>query len=244
MFRTVLLALGAWALALVSTAAEAARISPMIVDVKPLGRESVDRVELNNPGDSEFPVEVLMFKGAITDDGQLELTPADEDFLVFPAQIVVPPHSRQAFRVQYVGEPALAKSEIYYMQVRQVPVEVSPGESQVQVVVNFNVLVNVVPDGASAMPVVESIQPTVRDDVPGIEVRVANHGTRYFTAGTMPWQVHGTSVDGDQVNLELAPQDMARMIGAGVVAPDRTRLFFIPTGKSLVEGTVQASLGG
>ena len=242
MFSKLLCACGAAALFLTPVAVEAARVSPMIVEVEPMGRESVARVELTNPGQAEFPVEVQMFRGVISEAGELELTPADEQFLVFPPQRVVPAQSQQVFRVQYIGEPELAASEIYYMQIRQIPVTVSPDQSQVQVVVNFNVLVNVIPDGAEAKPAFDSIVPVVRDEVSGIEVRVVNRGTRYFTAGTVPWQVSGTAQDGTAVDFRLAPEDMAKLIGVGVVAPDRARVFFIPTEKPLREGTIQATM--
>jgi len=243
MFRYLLVACGALLLASTPVPAEATRISPMVIDVEPIGRESIGRIELSNPGSAEFPVEVQMFRGLITEDGQLELTPADEDFLVFPAQIVVPANSQQAFRVQYVGDPELGKSEVYYMQVRQVPVEMTPGQSQVQVVINFNVLVNVIPDGAAADPVVDSIEPVTRGDQTGIEVRVANRGTRYYTAGTLPWKVRGQAEDGSDVAMDLTPEQMAKLIGVGVVAPDRKRVFFVPTERSLIKETVEVTLG-
>ena len=214
----------------------------MIVEVEPVGRGSVARVELSNTGEAEFPVEVQMFRGVISEAGELELTPADEQFLVFPPQRVVPARSQQVFRVQYIGEPELAASEIYYMQIRQIPVDVSPGQSQVQVVVNFNVLVNVIPDGTRPEPAFESIRPAVRQDVTGIEVRLANRGTRYFTAGTVPWQISGTAEDGTALDVRLPAEEMAKLIGVGVVAPGRTRIFFVPTEKPLVEGTIQANL--
>jgi fimbrial chaperone protein len=242
MLRKLLFVWGVMLLAFASTAVEAARVSPMIVDVKPLGRGSVARIELSNPGQAEFPVEVQMFRGVISEAGELELTPADEQFLVFPSQRIVPAQSQQVFRVQYIGEPELAASEIYYMQIRQIPVDLGPGQSQVQLVVNFNVLVNVIPDGANPEPVVESAHPAVRADVTGIEVRLANHGTRYFTAGSLPWQIGGKAADGTALDVRLPPEEMAKLIGVGVVAPGRARIFFIPTEKPLVDGTVQASL--
>lgn len=242
MFRMLLFIWGAVALAFGTVAAEAARVSPMIVEIRPLGRGSVARIELSNPGQAEFPVEVQMFRGVISETGELELTPADDQFLLFPTQIVVPARSQQVFRVQYIGEPELAASEMYYMQIRQIPVEIAPGQSQVQVVVNFNVLVNVIPDGARPEPVFESIRPAVRGDATGIEVRLANRGTRYFTAGTAPWRVSGTAEDGTALDVRLSPEEMARLIGVGVVAPGRARIFFIPTEKPLVEGTIQASM--
>lgn len=243
MFRTLLIAWGALSLALVPAAAEAARVSPMIVEVAPLGRGSIARVELTNPSEGEFPVEVQMFRGAISEHGELELTPADDDFLLFPAQIVVPARSQQVFRVQYIGEPELAASEIYYMQIRQIPVDITGNnESQVQVVVNFNVLVNVIPSGASPEPIVESVRPTEREGAPGLEVRLTNGGTRYFTAGTSRWHLSGTGEDGTVLDLRLPPEEVAKLIGVGVVAPGRSRVFFFPTGKPLVEGTVQANM--
>ena len=242
MFRSLLFAWAAAMLAVVPASLEAARVSPMIVEIEPLGRGSIARVELTNPGEAEFPVEAQIFRGTITEAGELELTPADEDFLLFPTQIVVPPRSQQVFRVQYIGEPELAASEIYYMQIRQLPVDISPGQSQVQVVVNFNVLVNVIPDGADPAPAIESIRPAVREETTGIEVRLTNRGTRYFTAGTLPWRVSGTAEDGTALDMRLTATEMARLIGVGVVAPGRTRIFFIPTDKPLVEGTIQASL--
>lgn len=242
MFRRLLLIWGAIALAFSSVAAEAARVSPMIVEVTPMGRGSIARIELSNPGTSEFPVEVQMFRGVITETGELELSPADDQFLLFPTQKVVPVRSQQVFRVQYIGKSELTASEMYYMQIRQIPVEIAPGQSQVQVIVNFNVLVNVVPNGTRPEPIFESIRPAVRQDVPGIEVRLANRGTRYFTAGTVPWRVSGTAEDGTALDVRLPPEDMSKLIGVGVVAPDRARIFFIPTEKPLVEGTIQANM--
>jgi fimbrial chaperone protein len=233
---------GLTVLALMPGKAEALRVSPMILEVTPIGRESIARVELAHTGDNEFPVEVQMFRGEISEIGELTLIPADEDFLVFPAQVVVPARSQQVFRVQYIGEPELTSSQNYYMQIRQIPVDLSTGESQVQVVVNYNVLVNVIPQGTSPLPVVESIRPALREDVSGIEVRMANQGTRYFTAGTLPWRITGTAEDGTAVDVRLPPVEIARLIGVGVVTPGRSRIFFIPTEKPLVEGSIEADV--
>src|SRR5690606_8685554 len=99
MFWKLIIVWGALSLALAPVTAEAARVSPMIVEVAPVGRGSIARVELTHPSEREFPVEVQMFRGVISEDGQLELTPADDDFLLFPTQIVVPARSQQIFRV-------------------------------------------------------------------------------------------------------------------------------------------------
>src|SRR3546814_9191872 len=141
-----------------------------------------------------------------------------------------------------IVELKLSTSEIYNMNIRQIPVDIEAGQSQVHIDVNFNVLVNVIPDGVSPEPVVESVHPVVREDVTGIEVRLANHGTRYFTAGTVPWQINGTAEDGSVLDARLTPEQMAKAIGVGVVDPGRARIFLIPTEKPLADGTTRASL--
>jgi fimbrial chaperone protein len=223
-----------------SSAAEARRVSPMVIDLEPAGRNAVGRIEITNPADTEFPVEIGLFRGEISEAGELALTPADDDFLVFPAQVIVPARSQQVVRVQYLGSGELDQSAIYYAAIRQVPVAFTPGQSQLQVVVNFNVLVNVVPEESRAEPVVESTRPVTRDGRQGLEVKVTNRGTRYFTAGTHPWEVRGRGEDGTELDMRRTPEEMAREIGVGVVAPGRSRLFFVPTDKLLVEGSVQA----
>src|SRR6478735_468473 len=186
----------AFAALALSSAADAARVSPMIVDLEPSGNGSVARVELTNDAQRDIPFEVRVMHGEISEAGELTLTPADDDFLVFPAQAIVQSNTQQVFRLQYVGNPDLSQSDIYYMSIQQVPVQIAPAQSQVQVVVNYNVLVNVVPDGTRAEAVVESVEAALlqpeppEDDAaganaepvapqpaqPGVRVRLGNHG--------------------------------------------------------------------
>ncbi|MGZ8359653.1 MAG: fimbrial biogenesis chaperone [Allosphingosinicella sp.] len=229
-------------LTLAPVAAQAARVSPMVVTLEPSGRGSVGRVEVTNPADRPFPMEVQMFRGEISETGELSVTPADDQFLVFPAQAVLAPRTQQVFRVQYVGEPSLQASEVYYMSIRQIPVELAPGPPQVQVVIHFNVLVNVVPDGTQPDPVVESARVVTRGDVSGVEIRVVNRGNRYFAASDADWTLTGRSTDGTEVTLNRDSSQMAALVGIGVVAPGRARLFFVPTDTPLVDGSVSVTV--
>lgn len=241
MFRKLMTAIAVLVFAATPIRLEAARVSPMVVNVTPSGRGSIARIELSNPAEREFPVEVTMMRGDISEEGQLTLTPADEDFLVFPAQIVVKPRSQQVLRIQYVGDPELSQSQIYYAAIRQLPVAFDEGTSQVQLVVNFNVLVNVVPEGTRADPVVEVIGPATREDKAGIEVRVTNRGTRFMLAGNVAWDITGRTPEGVEIKLRRSPEEMAQAIGVGVVAPDRARRFFIPMDQPLEPGTISAT---
>jgi len=249
----------AFAALALSSAADAARVSPMIVDLEPSGNGSVARVELTNDAQRDIPFEVRVMHGEISEAGELTLTPADDDFLVFPAQAIVQSNTQQVFRLQYVGDPDLSRSDIYYMSIQQVPVQIEPAQSQVQVVVNYNVLVNVVPDGTRAEATVESIEAALlqpeppEDDAnaqpaapppaqPGVRVRLGNHGTRFFLAGSAKWTVSGTTEAGAPYSRTYQAQEMTRVIGVGVVAPDKVRSFFVPTEAPLVQDSIKVEV--
>jgi fimbrial chaperone protein len=234
----------------------------MIVDLEPSGNGSVARVELTNDAQRDIPFEVRVMHGEISEAGELTLTPADDDFLVFPAQAIVQSNTQQVFRLQYVGNPDLSQSDIYYMSIQQVPVQIAPAQSQVQVVVNYNVLVNVVPDGTRAEAVVESVEAALlqpeppEDDAaganaqpvapqpaqPGVRVRLGNHGTRFFLAGASKWTVSGTTEAGQAYSRTYKGEEMTRVIGVGVVAPEKVRSFFVPTEAPLVQDSIRVEV--
>ena len=222
--------------------AQAAKVSPMILELEPTGQDSIARVTLTNTSNRDIPYEVLMMRGIISVDGELEMVPADDLFLVFPAHSIVESNSQQVFRIQYVGDPGLAQSETFYMSIRQVPVELDPNTTQVQVVVNYNVLLNVVPEGTSPDPTVSEIELASQDDQTGLRLLVGNDGTRHFMAGMAKWRVTGTTVGGEAYEADYDGGQLTEYLGVGVVGPGRSRRFFIPTDGELVPDTVQIEI--
>lgn len=203
--------------------ASASRVSPMLLELAPQGGKSIGRVQFTNTADAQFPVETMMFEGEISEIGELTLKPADEDFLVFPAQMIVPPKGDQVFRVQYVGEPELDRSKIYYLSIKQVPVDLETGDPKVQMVVRYNILVNMEPRGMRAEPRVMSVSKSEKDGVKGYEVRVRNDGNGIMRAGQTAW-----TFSAGEKTFELDGPTMLSTIGVGVVAPEKERLFFVP----------------
>lgn len=250
--------LAAVTLAFAAPVAHAARVSPMIVDLEPTGRDSVGRIELTNDADRDIAYEVQMMRGEISPEGKLALVPADDQFVVFPPQAIVEARSQQVFRIQYVGTEALDASQVFYLQVKQIPVAFEPGVNQVQVVVNYNVLVNVVPDGSEPVATVrsarfiereQSTEGLTEDEIPevipteaGILVDLANDGSRYFYAGHAAWDITATTVDGEPFEARFERGEMTSVTGVGVVAPGRNRVFFLPTETRLLPDSVEISV--
>lgn len=232
----------------------AARVTPMAIDMTPTGRGSVARIEVTNNENRDIPMEVRLYRGVISESGQLDLKPADDRFVAFPPQVVIPANGQQVFRVQYLPDGPLAQSEVFYAAITQLPVETDPTVSKIQLLMRFNVLLNVVPDGTKAEPIVSWVRvadrkaPAAEADLAkklqsdptlaerGVDVRIENRGNRYFAAGQADWTIKGTDKAGAPFSKSFTSAEMGEMIGTGVVAPGRARVFFIPLDRQLGEG--------
>ncbi|MFZ4164787.1 hypothetical protein [Brevundimonas sp. NPDC058933] len=247
-------------LLVVSAAAWAMRVSPMVSELTTTGAGSAARIEVGNIGSAALPFETLITRMEVDADGNIIETPADEDFLVFPPQGVVPVGGRQVVRVQWVGEPTIDSSHAYYLWVKQLPVATDPvapeggGALSVQVLYTMKALIVVAPPGAqpkvevvSAAPAMVTpptpeIDPSLSGDAappppqaePGVEVVVANTGKRYALMSGATWIVEGTDKAGQAFRREYGSDDIAQTVGVGYLAPlGGRRTFKLPTGVEL-----------
>jgi fimbrial chaperone protein len=237
------------------SSAEAMRVSPMVSELTTTGAGSAARIEVGNIGSSPMPFETVITEISMDGEGNLTETPADENFLVFPPQGLVPTNGRQVVRVQWVGDPTIETSKAYYLWVRQLPVETTAsqeggGALQVAVLYTMKALIVVAPPGAQPDVQVESAKPAsvappaaeidpslggetqaAPPEEPGLEVTVVNRGKRYALMSGASWVVTGTDTAGQPYTQTLTGQNVAEMVGVGYLAPSGgRRVFKIPTG--------------
>lgn len=247
--------LGLFGLALCVSSAEAMRVSPMVSELTTTGAGSSARIEVGNVGSAALPFETRITRIEMGPDGEITETPADEDFLVFPPQGIVPTNGRQVVRVQWVGDAEIDSSKAYYLWVRQLPVDFERtneggGSLQVAVLYTMKALIVVAPPGATAEVSVESVVPTmvaqkapdidpsltggqeiVVPEEPGIEVTVVNSGKRYALMSGATWTVEGTDKSGRPYLSTLTGQVVSDTVGVGYLAPSGgRRTFKLPTG--------------
>lgn len=236
------------------SSAEAMRVSPMVAELTTTGAGSTARIEVGNIGNAALPFETVITEVDMTGDVITE-KPADEEFLVFPPQGLVPTNGRQVVRVQWVGAPDLDASRAFYLSVRQLPVEVTPsgeggGSLQVSVLYTMKALLVVAPPNARPDVRVEKVVPamvsppaieidpalTGGEQVgpppaePGIEVTLVNQGKRYALLSGATWSVSGTDLSGQPYNKTLTGDTISQTVGVGYLAPSGgRRTFKIPT---------------
>jgi P pilus assembly chaperone PapD len=214
-------------------------VTPIQVEMTSTGGSGKAQVTVNNDSTEPLPVEVEIQKLALDEKGERKVSKAGEEFLVFPPQALIPPGANQVFRLQWVGEPAIAKSESYLMSVNQVPVKMPAGKSAVQVVMSFGVIVNVAPPQGS---------PSLNLVTAGVEADKKS-GKRYPTITVEnPSNVHALltqstiALSGDGWSQTMSPSEIGEKLGVGLVQPGMKRRFVLPVELPPEVKSVQANL--
>lgn len=240
----VLLAVFA-AFSAVALPAWAMRVSPMVVEMETRGTNAVARIEVQNINPGSLAFQTRVFRMTIDENGKMIETPADDQFLIFPPQGVLPGGGRQVVRLQWVGNPDLAASEAFYVSVEQLPVKLEPGETdtiaaQVQILYNMRALVVVAPPGAKPDVSAGSVRqvnyqppaPPGSDVLPplqdGVEVVLRNEGQRHAMMANFGWQLVGTDREGKYLRVDISPEELNRAVGTGYVPALGQRKFNLP----------------
>lgn len=243
-----------------STSALAMRVAPMVSELTTTGAGAVARIEVGNVGSNALPFETSITRIDFDDAGNLVETPADDDFIIFPAQGLVPVSGRQVVRVQWIGRTDIPTSQAYYLSVRQLPVETDPSkipESSSSVAIDIlytmKSLIVVAPPGARPEVEVVSLEPAMivppapeidpalkaedakaPEPQPGLKVVVTNKGTRYALMSGAKWVLTGTDIAGKPFTRTYGNGEVSQTVGVGYLAPaGGKRTFQIPTGVAL-----------
>lgn len=219
-------------------------VQPVVIDLKTSGREMSQVVTVENTFANPLPVELTVQDLMLTDTGVVATGKDAGDLLVFPPQAMIEPGQTQSFRVQYVGDPALASSKHYYITVAQLPVKLPEGQSAIQILYNFQVLASVAPVGVK--PSIEVRSAEVGKDGQGKPVAVltvANgspvHG--YLSASKLRL-VERDAAGKELFRRTLSGPEIQQTMGFGLVGGNQSRKVTVPLELPAADGTVEASV--
>lgn len=224
-------------------AALAMTVQPVVVDLKTAGREMSQIVTVENTFAKTLPVELTIQELELTEDG-VKLTGKDPgDLLVFPPQALIEPGQTQTFRVQFVGDPELARSKHYYITVAQLPVKLPEGQSAIQILYNFQVLVSVAPTGTK--PDLEIVGTEIGRNpsgkpVPVVQVRNKSNAHGYLSGGRLR-VVEKDSAGKEIFRRTLSGPEIQQSMGFGLIGGTQTRRVTVPIELPSESGSVEAT---
>jgi P pilus assembly chaperone PapD len=226
----------------ISTAVYAMTVSPVVIDLTTSGRGMSQVVTVENAFDQPLPVELRLETLDFTADGVKPTGRDTGELAVFPLQAMIQPGQRQNFRVQYVGDPALARSKHFFITVAQLPVQTTDTQSNIQLLYNFQVLVSVSPEGVKpALTIASAEIGKDAEGAPAPVVTVSNasvaHG--YLSRGRV--RVVQFAPDGREVfRKQLTGPELQQTIGYGLIGGGQTRRIALPLRLPQTDGRVEA----
>lgn len=253
-----LLAVALTLVGVLTTVALAMTVQPVIVDMKPSGRGMSATVAVQNTFTTPLPVGIAIQSLEFDEKGVKPTGKDPGDLLVYPVQALIPPGQTQTFRVQWAGDPQLAQSKHYYVTVAQLPVKLPEGQSAIQILYNFQVLVNVAASDAkarlaivSAAPVMADVKPAPGQPAPKEappkqpqpEVVVRNDGANYAYLSRATVEITEEDATGKQIfDKTLTPNEMQQTLGFGLIGPNTQRRVVIPVTLPSASGTVKVHI--
>lgn len=226
-----------------SVSAGATTVSPMVVDLQTAGRGVVANISVNNTGDKPLAMETVV---QALDAGSTGLEPgkgSTDDLLVTPPTALIPPGQAQSFRVQWIGDPAPQGSHHYYVSVNQLPVKLPEGQSAVQIVYNFNVLVNVGATGGKPALALQSAAVADKDGKPSPSITVSNSGSTYGYLSQHSLRLTETDAAGKELfNRTISGSEFQQLVGYGLIATGQTRTLVLPIELPSRTGRLSATL--
>jgi P pilus assembly chaperone PapD len=213
-------------------------VEPMLLEISSSGQTAQQSFKMVNDGVASLPIEVQVSRFDLGLDGEQKSVQAGDGVLVYPMQALIPRGGSQVFRVQWIGDPALAKSESYKLSVSQVPVKLPKDQSGIQIVMSFGVTVNVAPPQGQWDLVVTAAAPvTAKNGKRVAAVTVKNPGNKHAYLRNA-----AVSLTGSGWSAQVSPGEIAQKVGLGIVQPGKERRFLLPVEVPSAVSTIQASV--
>lgn len=220
-------------------------LEPIQVEFTPSGSLATQSFMFTSTGDKPVAIQLGMVTREISLDGTEINTDADDQFLIYPPQLVIPPGEQQAVRITWLGDPIPTKELAFRIIAEQVPVDLTEikqteGGKTVSVKILFRYMgsVYIKPEGVASKLVLESA--SSQKDKAGADklvLNVANQGTAHRLLRNIKVMV--TAGSGQSITL-AGEKQLEGVLGENILA-DSKRQFVLPWPKELPFGPVTAT---
>ena len=201
--------------------AQAQRVQPMSYELAPSGSKAATSLRIENTSKVDMTLELIASRISVDGNGIETRASAEDDFLIFPPQLILKSGKTQAIRVKYIGEPILSESSAYRISLKQIPIDLTgSGQSRVGMVVNFHTLAHVTPPDAEVDLQVNKI---TKQGADVWAISIVNRGKKMGRLSRTQWKIN----DGSQ-SRTFTHKEVADMTERNLVMPGRTLNLNIP----------------
>jgi fimbrial chaperone protein len=220
-------------------------LKPIVIQLAPSGAGTSQMVTVTNSEDTPVAIEAKTYRRGQDRAGNDTLEPEEQDLLIVPPQMVIPPKASQTFKVQWLGDNAPQKEIAFRLVTEQLPIDLPAAPAttgkvaDVQVQYRYEAALYITPPKSKPSLVVDGAE-LVKDEkgAPQLKLSVTSTGTRRAILDK-PSLTITPKAGGDAVTL--TGDQLKELSGKNVLA-GASRDFLLPWPAGLPQGPVTASL--
>ncbi len=219
-------------LLLTTFSANALQMNPLSLTLKPSGGGAKQSVTVSNTANEPIAVQFSVMTRQQVNNKEIR-KPADNDFMIYPPQMIIPPRSTQKVRVEWLGSGQLPREKAYRLIAEQVYVSLDKEkQTGVKMLMTLVGALYVQPNGMKSDLKVT----TVKRHGNQLAVTVANSGNRHRLMKYATLNLR----NGGQT-LSLKGKQLIGLDGNNVLG-GATKRFMVPLPKGFRDGAWQAQL--
>ncbi len=220
-------------------AGAAFRLSPPRMVFAPSGSGATRSFRIDSTGDQPVAVEIKMTKRQVGLDGTESQPSAEEDFVVYPPQMLLKPGESQTVRVSWLGDPNPSTELSYRIIAEQLPINLPEIEqNQGGAIVKLKALyryvgsIFITPKQAASKVVLEQsvCQPVSGSGTQNkLMLTFANQGTKHTYLSEL--KLHVAPIGQGNKVVHLLPEQLKGLNGENLLAGSRRQFVLAcPTG--------------
>lgn len=215
--------------------AVAFKFSPFRAKFEPSGAAANQLFTVENNTDEPASVQIRITTREMDVDGGEKDADDEKDFMIYPAQLVLEPHTSRSVRVQWAGDPNLKEEKAFRIIAEQLPVNLSkekPKSSSVRFLVSYHGALFVTPPGL-AHNVTLDFAGTMHDTAGRkiLEIVLHNRGTQHALLRNLKLDIK----DDKGNTISLSGPDQLKGVTGETILEKHERRFLIPWPSALVE---------
>lgn len=220
------------------------QLQPISQVFEPTGANATRTYEVFNNQSDRVAIELTVVERHMDVDGEETYQPADDNFLIYPTQMILEPGATQVVRVSWLGDPNPEQELAFRLVAEQLPINlVDPTQSpavqpvgQVRVLLRYMGSLFVRPSGVQANLHMESVMPyTNAEGEPAIAITFTNTGKSSARLQDLNLTL---TAQGQSVNL--SPEQLESIIDSTIL-PGQSRRYILPRPANLPQGLLSAT---
>jgi len=220
------------------------KIEPISRTFTPTGSESTQSYDLISDKPESQAVEMSVVKREMDLDGNETYIPADDDFLIYPIQVILKAGATQTVRVTWVGESDPKQELAYRLVSQQVPINLKKPEvgksttpkAKIEILIKYMGSLYIRPADVQPKLVLDSVIAQTDKGKPAIAIILDNQGS-----GRASLKTYSLNLTSAGKTVILKPDQLKEVVTGQNILANHKRRFIFSYPADLPQGTVTAT---